>query len=47
MFQKYKFNTELIKLIDGNNDNNFKKRKEIILSKNKLYIKYIIIIKKK
>ena len=42
-----KCNTELIKLIDGNNDNNFKKRKEIILSKNKLDIKHILIGEKK
>lgn len=38
-----KCNTELIKLIDGNNDDNFKERKKVILSKNKLDIKEILI----
>ena len=42
-----KCNTELIKLIDGNNDDNFKERKKVILNKNKLDIKEILIGKKK
>ena len=42
-----KCNTELIKLIDGNNDNNFKERKEKNLNKNKLDIKNILIDEKK
>ena len=41
-----KCNTELIKLIDGNNDDNLKKRKKIILDKNKLDIKEILIGKR-
>ena len=42
-----KCNTELIKLIDGNNDDNLKERKKVILNKNKLDIKEILIGEKK
>ena len=42
-----KCNTELIKLIDGNNDDNLKERKKVILDKNKLDIKEILIGEKK
>jgi len=42
-----KCNTELIKLIDGNNYDNFKERKKVILNKNKLDIKEILIGEKK
>ena len=38
-----KCNTELIKLIEGNNDNNFKERKKNILKNQKLDIKEILI----
>ena len=42
-----KCNTELIKLIDGNNDDNYKERKKKIINKTKLDIKEILVGKKK
>ena len=42
-----KCNTELIKLIDGNNDDNYKERKMKIINKTKLDIKEILVGKKK
>ena len=38
-----KCNTELIKLIDGNNDDNYKERKKEIINKTKLDIKEILV----
>ena len=42
-----KCNSELIKLIDGNNDDNYKERKMKIINKTKLDIKEILVDKKK
>ena len=42
-----KCNTELIKLIDGNNDDNYKERKTKIINKTKLDMKEILIDKNK
>ena len=42
-----KCNTELIKLIDGNNDNNFKERKNNILKNQKIDMKEILVEHKK
>ena len=42
-----KCNTELIKLIDGNNDDNYKERKKNIIMKTKLDIKEILSSQKK